>query len=90
MATQSGSGPPPGISAGSGPLPEAGSIETFTSTHQGTAATMAGVHVPVVHIVGSLPDPVAEVKKSYIQNHGMIKGAKHQHSSIFLTEQRRQ
>ena len=59
MATPEGSESPPGTSAGSGPPPEAGSSKIFTSPHQGEAVTTAGVHVPVLHIVGSLPAPVA-------------------------------
>ena len=90
METPAGSGPPPGNSAGSDLPPEAGSSETFKNPYQGAAVTPAGVHVHVLHIVGLLPAPVAEVEKSYIQHRGMIKGAKHQHSSIFFTEQRRQ
>ena len=56
-AQQQGSGPPQKISAGSGPPPEAGSREIFTSPHEGAAVTTAGVHVPVLHIVGSLTAP---------------------------------
>ena len=63
MVTTAGSGPPTGTSAGSVPLPEAGSSDIFTSHHQGAAVTMEGVHVPVLHIVVSLPARMAEVAK---------------------------
>ena len=89
MANLAGSGPPPSTSAGSGPPPEPGSSKSLTSPPQGAAVTTSGVHVPVIRIVGSLPAPVAQVEKYYIQHHGMIKGTKHQHSSIFLTGQSR-
>ena len=63
MATPVGSGPPLGKSKVSGPPPEAGVREIFTSPHQGAAVTTAWVHMPVLHIVGSLPAPVPEVAK---------------------------
>ena len=63
MDTPEGSGPPTGTITGSGLPLEAVSRETFTNTHQGAVVTTAGVKVPVLHIVGSLPAPVAEVAK---------------------------
>ena len=63
MATPEGSGPSLGTIAVSGPLPEAGVSEIFTSPHQGAAMTTEGVNVTVLHIVRSLPAPVAEVEK---------------------------
>ena len=63
MATPAGLGPPLGTSAGSGLPPEAGSSKIFTNPRHGSAVTTEGLHVTVLHIVESLPDPVAEVEK---------------------------
>ena len=63
MATPEGSVTHPGTSAGSVPPPEAGISKTLTSPTQGASVTTAGVHMPVIHIVGSLPVPVDEVEK---------------------------
>ena len=76
MATPEGSGPLPGTSTGSGPPPEAVNRKTLTSPPQGAAVTTEGENVTILHIVGLLPAPVADVEKSYIQHHGMIKGSK--------------
>ena len=62
MATTSGTGPLPGTSTGSSPSTGDSSIilENMTPP-KGATVTMAVAHVPVLHIVGSLPDPVADV-----------------------------
>ena len=62
MTTTSGTGPPPGTSTGSSPSPGAsGGILENTTPPQGAKVTTAVAHVPVLHIVGSLTSPVADV-----------------------------
>ena len=62
MATTSGTGPSPGTSTGSSPSPGASSgILVNMNPPQGATVATAVSHVPVLHIVGSLPSPVADV-----------------------------
>ena len=62
MATTSGTGPPLGTSMGASPSPGASSVVFANTTPpQGATVTNAVAHVPVLHIIGSLPAPVADV-----------------------------
>ena len=81
MTTPSGLEPSSGTSAVSGPLLEEGSSEKITNLHQGEAVTTAGVNMPVLRIVGSLPDPVAEVAKIL---HTTSWDDQTSHASLFL------
>ena len=90
MATTSGTGPSPGTSTVSSPSPGASSgILANTNPPQGAKGATSVVYVPVLHIVGSLPSPVADVAQILLRQHWQSKEARLQHFSILWTGHRR-